>query len=189
MTVTSAKFVKSLVGPDEILEDGIPQIAFVGRSNVGKSSLINSLTNQKGLARTSSFPGHTQEVNLFLVNKAFYFVDLPGYGFAQASKETQERLQRLIYWYLLDSPYQQKKVVLILDAKVGATESDEKMLHSLEEQGKDIIIVANKIDKLKSSERKQKIEEVRNLAGDLKVIPYSSEKKIGIAELANEIFR
>ena len=79
MNITSAKFVKGVVGEDEILDDGIPQVAFIGRSNVGKSSVINSLVNQKALAITSSTPGRTQQINIFLINKEFYLVDLPGY--------------------------------------------------------------------------------------------------------------
>ena len=86
MNITSAIFVKGLVGDDEILNDGKDQVAFIGRSNVGKSSVINSLVNKKDLARTSSFPGRTQEINVFLINKDFYLVDLPGYGFAKGSK-------------------------------------------------------------------------------------------------------
>src|SRR5947209_1920735 len=150
MNITSAKFVKGVVGEDEVLEDGTPQVAFIGRSNVGKSSVINTLANQKGLAKTSSFPGRTQEINVFLINKAFYLVDLPGYGFAKGSKQTQEKIQSLIYWYLLDSHYQQKKVVLIVDSNVGVTDTDAQMLHSLELAQKNIIIVANKVDKIKS---------------------------------------
>ena len=97
--ITSAKFIKGAVGTDDIFEDGTPQIAFIGRSNAGKSSVINSLVSEKGLARTSSFPGRTQEINLYLINKAFYFVDLPGYGFAKLSQETREWLQKVIHWY------------------------------------------------------------------------------------------
>src|SRR5579864_4839283 len=113
MNITSAKFVKGVVVDDEVLNDGVPQIAFIGRSNVGKSSVINSLANQNGLAKTSSFPGRTQQINIYLVNKSFYLVDLPGYGYAKASKAEQEKLQQLIYWYLLGSDYEQKKVLLI----------------------------------------------------------------------------
>jgi GTP-binding protein len=187
VNITSARFIKGVVGPDEILEDGIPQIAFIGRSNVGKSSVINTLANQKGLAKTSSFPGRTQQINLFLINKSFYLVDLPGYGFAKASKDTQEQIQSLIYWYLFDSPYQQKKVVLIVDGSIGATNNDMEMLHSLKEQGKNIIIVANKVDKIKKTSYKKQIAELQKVVGDYKLIPYSAEKKVGVSELSNEI--
>ncbi len=179
--------MKGLVGPDEILDDGIPQIAFIGRSNVGKSSVINSLTHQKELAKTSSFPGRTQQVNVFLINKSFYSVDLPGYGFAKANKQGQTDIQNLIYWYLLNSDYKQKKVVLIIDANIGPTENDMKMLHSLEQQDKDIIIVANKTDKIKKTVLKKQLQDIQEIVGKLKIIPYSAEKKIGVGELAKEI--
>ena len=189
MNITSASFVKGVVQEDEILDDGKPQVAFVGRSNVGKSSVINSLAKQKGLARISSFPGHTQEINIFLINKSLYLVDLPGYGFAKASKETQERLQRLIYWYLLNSDYQQKKIVLIIDAVVGVTQSDLQMLNSLEQADKNIILVANKVDKLKKSEINRQLQSIKDAVGDYKVIAYSAEKNIGIGELTEEILK
>lgn len=187
--IKSATFVKGVVGEDEVLGDGVPQIAFIGRSNVGKSSVINSLVGQKGLARTSSFPGHTQEINIYLVNKSFYLVDLPGYGFAKASKDVQEYLQQLIYWYLLGSQYQQKMVVLIIDAVVGLTDNDLRMLHSLEEQNKNVVIVANKVDKLKKSNYKKQLKDLQNMVGKHKLIAYSAEKKIGVGELTHEILK
>jgi GTP-binding protein len=188
MNITSANFIKGVVEEDEILEDGVPQVAFIGRSNVGKSSVINSLANKKDLAKTSSFPGRTQEINIFYINKAFYLVDLPGYGFAKASKSVQEKIQQLIYWYLLGSHYQQKTVVLIIDAVVGPTENDMQMLHSLEQAGKNIVIVANKVDKLKKSDYHKQLKKIKDVVGDYKVIPYSAEKKIGVGELVNQIF-
>jgi GTP-binding protein len=187
MKITSAKFLKGIVGPDEAFADGTPQIAFIGRSNVGKSSVINSLTQQKDLARTSSFPGRTQELNLFLINNSFYLVDLPGYGYAKMSFERQEKLQRLIGWYLFESPYRQKKVVLIIDGKVGPTDNDQKMLETLEEQGKDVVILMNKVDKLKKMEYATQLLKVKEFAGKYPVIPYSSKKRIGIGELTHEL--
>ena len=194
MNIISAKFVKGIVGPDESLDDGIPQIAFIGRSNVGKSSVINTLANRKDLAHTSSMPGRTQQINLFLLSakggadmNSFYLVDLPGYGFAKASKDTQEQIQKLIYWYFFESDCQQKKVVLIIDANIGATNSDMEMLYSLKDKNKDVVIVANKIDKMKKNSMAAQIKEIQNSVGDCKVIPYSAEKRIGINELANEI--
>lgn len=189
MKITSADFVKGLVGPDESLLDDRPQIAFVGRSNVGKSSVINSLTHKKDLARTSSFPGRTQEINLFLINKSFYLVDLPGYGYAKASREKQEQLQRLIYWYLIESDYEQQKIILILDAKVGLTANDLEMLGELEERGKNVIIVLNKIDKLKKLAGEARVKEVKEAVGDHMVIPYSSKKRIGIGQLTDEMLK
>src|SRR3989338_11270213 len=144
MSIKSATFIKGIVGPDDALQSDIPQIVFIGRSNVGKSSLINALTHQVGLARTSSFPGRTTEINLFLINKKVYFVDLPGYGYAKTSQKARERLEQLIQWYLFESPYQQKKVVHIIDAYVGMTKSDIEIFSLLRQHGKSIIIIANK---------------------------------------------
>lgn len=189
MNITSAKFIKGVVGPDEALDEKFPQIAFVGRSNVGKSSLINSLVKQKDLAKTSSFPGRTQQLNIFLINNAYYLMDLPGYGFAKGSKVEQEKIQQLIYWYLFNSDYKQSAVVLIIDASIGATENDMQMLHSLKEQNKKVIIVANKVDKIKKSQYKNQLNKIQEVVGDIKIIPYSSFEKVGINELANEIFK
>lgn len=186
-TITSAKFVKGIVAADPMLEDGTPQVAFIGRSNVGKSSVINSLTKQPGLARTSSFPGRTSEINLFIINKELYLLDLPGYGFAEASKEAREKLRKLIRWYLFETPYRQKRVVLIIDAYVGPTDADLEMIVELEEHDKNVLIVANKVDKMKSSEYKTKMQKIQNKLGFREVIPYSAEKKVGIKELTKEI--
>lgn len=187
MNITSAEFIKGIVGEDELLESEKPQIAFIGRSNVGKSSVINSLANKKGLAITSSFPGRTQQINVFYINKAFYLIDLPGYGFAKGSKDQQKNIQQLIYWYLFNSPYTQKKVVLIIDAEVGPTSTDLDVLHSLEEAHKDIIILANKIDKINKSAYIKQIKSIQDTIGNIQVIPYSAEKKIGVGELIKAI--
>ena len=187
MRILSAKFIKGISGSDKILEDGTPQVAFIGRSNVGKSSVINSLTNQKGLAITSSFPGRTKEINIFLINSSLYLLDLPGYGFARASWEIREKLFKLIDWYLFKSSHEQKIVVLIIDANIGPTDSDLEMLHSLEEYKKKIVIVANKVDKIKRSKYEEQLKSIKGTIGDHKIIPYSSEKKIGVSELTDEI--
>jgi GTP-binding protein len=189
MKITSATFMRGLSGTDDILEDGVPQVAFIGRSNVGKSSVINSLTGQEGLARTSSFPGRTQEINVFLINKSLYLLDLPGYGYAQASREGRERLQKLIYWYLFDSPYTQKKVALIIDANVGPTKDDLAMLRGLIDHGKNILIVANKIDKIKKSEYALKLRDLATTMFGNPIIPYSAKEGIGIENLVDAILK
>jgi GTP-binding protein len=185
--ITSKKFIKGIVSDDPILASNIPQIAFIGRSNVGKSSLINTLTNSK-LARTSSFPGRTQEINLFLINNSFYLVDLPGYGFARTSGMGREKITELIDSYLFNSLYTQKKVILIIDASIDLPESDISMLRELENHNKDFIVVANKVDKLKQSEYHKNIKALKNMTSGHAVIPFSSKKKIGIKELTKEIF-
>lgn len=181
--------MRGITDDDEILGNDIPQIAFIGRSNVGKSSVINSLTGVGGLARTSSLPGRTQEINLFLINNKFYFVDLPGYGFAKIGNESREKISDLINNYFFHSLYKQKKVVFIIDAYVGLTDKDLGMLRTLEEHEKDIIIVANKVDKLKNSEFKKQLKKIEDMTVGHTIIPYSSKEKTGIKELLREILQ
>lgn len=188
MRITSAKFIKGIVQGDESLKkDSLPQVAFIGRSNVGKSSTINALTRQKDMARASSTPGRTQQINLFLINESFYLIDLPGYGYSSGSKESKENLFELVNWYFFASGYEQKIVVLIIDANIGATESDLEILRALEERNKNIIIAANKIDKIKKSDYAKQIQTIQSAVGEHKVIPCSTKKGVGINELAKEI--
>jgi GTP-binding protein len=184
----SVTFVKGVVRPDEILDDGTPQIAFIGRSNVGKSSIINSLTGRKNLARTSSFPGRTQEINVFSVDGAFYLIDLPGYGFIRDSKQKKERLHGLIDWYLFGSHYEQKAVVFIIDAEVGPTPSDLETLAALEEHRKNVVVVANKTDRIARPKYEARLQNIQDKIGDHTLIPFSSKTGTGIRELAREIF-
>ena len=188
MKIESAKFVKSVSGSDSALESNTPQVAFIGRSNSGKSSVINSLVNQNNLATTSSFPGRTQKINLFLINESLYFIDLPGYGYAKVPEKLKNSLKAMVNWYFFVSNYGQKKVILIIDANVGPTKDDLDMLYSLEDHGKDIIVVANKIDKIKQSEYEEQFKHINELVGIHKIIPYSAKKKIGVKELLGEIF-
>ncbi len=189
MKITSAIFVAGLQGTDPLLGDGTPQVAFIGRSNVGKSSVINSVTGVEGLAKTSSFPGRTQAVNLFRINNVLYLVDLPGYGFARTSHKGQDRLAQIIDWYFFNSPYQQKLIVLIIDAQVGPTDNDFEMLRLLETEQKNVIIVANKIDKLKRMELMAQLKDIRAAVGDHVVIPYSATEGIGVRELTDAILK
>jgi GTP-binding protein len=188
MKITSTKFMKGLVGDDEILADGIPQIAFIGRSNVGKSTLINVLT-QSSISRTSAFAGRTQEINVFLINEKYYLVDLPGYGFARVSGAAREKIWELIYSYLFNSLHSQKLIVLIIDANVGITDKDVTMLDELEKHKKNFIIVASKIDKMTQSEYHHKMKEINKIAEGCVVIPFSSKKRDGLDALMEEIFR
>lgn len=187
MKIESAQFIKSALPDDGIFDDGIPQVAFIGRSNVGKSSVINSLTGQGDLAKTSSFPGRTQMINVFLINKSLYFVDLPGYGYARVSHEQRNSLVEMIRWYFFSSSGVQKKVVLIIDASVGLTKDDLDMLHALEEYRKNIVIAANKVDKIKPSEYKKQLDLIKKKIGVHMIIAYSTKKKIGFSELLQEI--
>jgi GTP-binding protein len=183
----SAKFIKGVVGPDAILDRDYPQIAFIGRSNVGKSSTINSLVKEKGLAKTSATPGRTQEINIFLLNDSIYLADLPGYGFAKVSKDDRAWIFKLINWYLFNSGYDQKKIVMIIDAKIGPTHDDLDMLEALEDRQKNILVVANKVDKIKKSEYKKQMAKIQETIGRHAVLPYSAEKGIGVEALIKEI--
>ncbi len=186
MKITSAKFIKGVVGEDKILEDGTPQIAFIGRSNAGKSSLLNALTGTKKLAITSNTPGRTKEINVFLINNSHYFVDLPGYGYAKAGKETLEKLSQLILWYLFDLK-QNQKVVLLIDSVVGPTKDDLEILRELERSGKEIVVVLNKIDKIKKSQYRNQINKLVGQFRGHKLFPCSSKSKAGLEELRNEL--
>lgn len=187
MKISSAQFIKGAVGPDEIFRDGRSQIAFIGRSNVGKSSIINSLLDKKGLAKTSSLPGRTREINIFLINNSFYFIDLPGYGFAKITKEIREKINSFVHWYFFELQCDHKKIFLIIDAEIGPTEDDLDMLYMLEKYEKDVVVIANKIDKIKKSQYKNKLEKIKTLIGNHTIIPFSAKEKIGINNVWEEI--
>lgn len=187
MQITSAKFIKGIVGFDEILNSGIPQIAVIGRSNAGKSSLINSLTKSKKLAITSKTPGRTREINIFLINNSHYLVDLPGYGYAKADGSTIKTISDLISWYLFESNINYKAVLLV-DSVVGPTKDDFGILEELEKHNKEVLIVANKVDKIKKSHYKNQLKKISEQVPNHMIIPYSSKTGIGQAELANELF-
>lgn len=186
MEITSAKFIKGVVGPDDILDNQIPQIAFVGRSNAGKSSLLNSLTNRNKLAIASKTPGRTREINVFLVNDTHYFMDLPGYGYAKAGGDTISQISDLISWYLFESGYNPTMVVLI-DSVVGPTKDDLGILHELEKAGREIIVVANKVDKIKKSQYLNQIKKLEQQLPGHTIIPYSSKTGDGKQDLLNTI--
>ena len=186
MKITSAEFVASVLGTNDILEHDEPQIVLMGRSNVGKSSVINSLVDSKDLARTSTIPGSTQQMNIYRINNKIYLVDLPGYGYAKASWKERERIQTMISWYLLESHYKQKKVILIIDANVGPKDMDIEALEMLEKAGKEILVVANKIDKIKKSELNEQLKKIETTLGR-PVLPYSAKENIGVGKLVDEI--
>ncbi|MBU4480106.1 ribosome biogenesis GTP-binding protein YihA/YsxC [Patescibacteria group bacterium] len=194
--INSAKFIKGIRGTDDITNDGKPKIAFIGRSNVGKSSLINSLTGKKNLVKSSSLPGKTREINFFLINdnsktsdsdNGFYFVDLPGYGFAKIQATQKEKLRKLILWYLFSGEAKNDKVVLIIDFKVGPSKFDLEMIDLLKEYKIDFVIVANKVDKIGKSIRIKQLEKIKKeLAGE-EIFLYSAKTGEGREELLCEI--
>ncbi len=164
-------------------------VAFIGRSNVGKSSLINALASKKDLAKSSSSPGFTKSINFYLINKEFYLVDLPGYGYAQGSLAERERLLQLIEWYLTYPDLTDNQlIVMIVDAKVGLSKDDQQMLVLLKQLKKHVVVMANKIDKLKKNAVAKQIAEITKDADPFMVIPTSTVDKVGIAALTKEIF-
>ena len=178
--------MRGIAGTDGLLDDGKPQIALIGRSNVGKSSIINSLTGQKDLARMSDTPGLTQEINIYSINNKLYLLDMPGYGFAKVPEKVRERLQKLVWWYLFDSGHDQHKAILVVDANVGPSANDREMLAFLRDHEKNIVIVANKIDKIKKSEYAGHMEAIDIFAHGLPVVPYSSKTRTGVEELLKQ---
>jgi len=187
MNIFSAEFVKGIIGTDEILYDGKFQVAFLGRSNVGKSTLINSLTRRNNLARSSSSPGKTIRMDFFLISNNLYFVDFPGFGYAKCSQKKREKLAKMILWYLMYSKVKNRAVVLVIDAKVGITEVDKDIIKTLREQNIDFIIVANKMDNLPIGQKEKQISAIRGMCEGLEVIPYSSKEKYRRTELLRKI--
>jgi GTP-binding protein len=186
MKISHVRFVKGLVGDDPIMNDGIPQIAFIGRSNVGKSSLVNALT-KSAISRTSSTPGRTAEINFFLVNNDTYFVDLPGYGFARVSHEKRDVLADLIDSYLFNRIYTQKKVVMIIDINVGMTDKDIAMFEALKNHEKNLVIVLSKVDKITQKDFHKNMKEIEKIIGDIPSFQVSSKKGVGIDALVDEL--
>ena len=180
MEITSAQFVRSVVGSHNLLVDEKPQIAFVGRSNVGKSSVINMLAGRKNLVRSSAMPGKTRQINFFLINERFYFVDLPGYGYAKTGVKTREKLRKLILWYFISGEAPVTLTYLIIDAKAGLRDFDREMIAILEEYGHSFVIIANKIDKLNQKELHASLTAIKEEIGEfVPVVPCSAKKGKG----------
>lgn len=186
MKITSAEFTKSAFNESHWTTDGLPEIAFLGRSNVGKSSLLNSLLQKKGLARTSNTPGRTQSINFFLVNEKFYFVDLPGYGYARVSKTMRADWGKMAEEYLS----QRQELVLaihLIDSRHKPTELDRNLHDWLVYHGKNHIVVATKADKLSNNKLKKSLDETESILPESKIIAYSSTTGKGKVSLWQEI--
>ena len=167
--------------PDNML----PEIAFAGKSNVGKSSLINGIMNRKSLARTSSQPGKTQTINFYNVNEVFYLVDLPGYGYAKANQEVKAQWGKMIERYLHSSK-QLKAVFLLIDIRHDPSANDKQMYQWMRHYGFDPIIIATKLDKINRSQIQKQLKAIRvglEAQKDTIIIPYSSLSKQGRAEI------
>ncbi len=182
MHITSAIFVRGIIGTDEIIHDGKPQIAFVGRSNVGKSSVINALVKQQDLVKVGKKPGKTTEINFFLINRKFYFVDLPGYGYAQLTPAEREKIRKRMLWYLMESGARPARVVLVVDARAGFTDFDHEMAQLLRDHGHPFVVIANKTDKLNQKEISDQLRIIRDACPASEVIPFSATEGVGLQE-------
>jgi len=180
------EFIRGITGTNAILEDTKPQIVFSGRSNVGKSSLINMLVGQ-AIARSSSTPGKTREINFFLVDGKRYFVDLPGYGYARISEKAREKLRKHILWYLFESEAPIAHVVIIVDAQIGMKPFDEELSAELEERGIPFTIAANKSDKLTQKERHKILKKFESAGVADQVIWMSAKTGKGKGELVHRV--
>lgn len=190
INLQNAEFIRSAVKRSDFPGNHLVQVAFAGRSNVGKSSVINRLLNRKNFARVGAMPGKTVHINYFLIDKAFYLVDLPGYGYAQVSKGERDRWGRLMEEYFAD-PDQMTMGVMIVDARHKPTADDCTMAQWYKDAGRPFLVVANKLDKLKKKEIEPNLAQIRQtlaLDDTVKLIPFSAEKGTGRQELLNEIF-
>lgn len=183
----NAEFIRSAVSTKDFPRDGLPQVAFAGRSNVGKSSVINRLLGRKNFARVGAAPGKTTHINFFLIDEAFYLVDLPGYGYAKVSKAERERWGRLMDDYFGDRSLMTLGA-MIVDARHKPTGDDCTMAQWYKESACPFLVVANKLDKLKRSQVEPNLLVIREtLALDetVQLIPFSAEKGDGKQELVN----
>lgn len=184
MNVQNVDFLISAASPKDFPQERLPEIAFAGKSNVGKSSVINRILQRKNFARVGEKPGKTVHVNYFVVDKACYFVDLPGYGYAKVSQKEKDRWSKL-----MESYFAAQRIdlgVLIVDARHAPTNNDITMANWFMESGCPFLVVANKLDKLKKSEiipNLQTIREDLELPEECPVIPFSAEKGTGREEL------
>ena len=189
MLIKNPEFKISAVSPAQYPDDNLPQIVLVGKSNVGKSSFINTMVNRKKLARTSSEPGKTRQINFYNMDNKFYFVDLPGYGYSKMSKKEQVIVGNFIEEYL----HKRKQIALIIflvDIRHKPTENDKLMYNYIISSKIPFIIIANKADKIavtKVDAATQEIQKALNPIGDITTLPFSSERRIYTENVWNEI--
>ena len=191
LNLNNAEFIRSAAAPKQFIHSPLPKIAFAGRSNVGKSSVINRLLNRKQFAKVGATPGKTVHVNYFLIDGRMYFVDLPGYGFAKVSQSERERWSLLMENFFADNRAFDFGI-LIVDARHKPTADDVQMASFFRESGQPFLVVANKLDKLQKSEIEpstQMIRETLGLEVETVLIPFSAEKGDGRDALLGQLTR
>lgn len=189
MNVKNPKFEISAVSPKQYPKNELPQIVLVGKSNVGKSSFINTMINRKALARTSSEPGKTRQINFYNIDEKFYFVDLPGYGYSKMSKQEQDKVGSFIEQYLVKSK-NIALVIFLIDIRHNLTENDRLMYDYIIRSGLPFIILANKADKIATTKVEGIVKDLQkqiNPIGDSTMLPFSAEKKIYTEDVWNII--
>lgn len=189
MIIKNASYEVTAVKPEQYPEGDIPEIAFVGRSNVGKSSIINTLVNRKNLARVGSTPGKTRQINFFNVDNVLRLVDLPGYGYANVSKEEKASWGKLADAYL-STRSQLKLIIMLVDIRHTPTKDDKVMHQWLKDTNIPYIVVTTKSDKISRAQISKRIGEIRKeleLTDNISIIPFTSLKKQGKDELLEEI--
>ena len=180
MIVKNPKFEISAVGPKQYPKNGLPEIVLVGKSNVGKSSFINTMINRKKLARTSSAPGKTRQINFYNIDDTFYFVDLPGYGYSKMSKKEQEQVGHFIEEYLAKRQ-EIALIIFLVDIRHNPTDNDRLMYRYIISSGFPCLILANKADKIAVTKVDGVVKDLQkqlNPIGDIPTLPFSSERKI-----------
>ncbi|WP_174919127.1 ribosome biogenesis GTP-binding protein YihA/YsxC [Peptacetobacter hominis] len=189
MKIRSSEITMSAVKQSQYPVDGLPEIALAGRSNVGKSSLTNALLNRRNFARTSSTPGKTRTINFYLINKEFFFVDLPGYGYAKVAKSEKDKWGEIMERYLSDRD-ELCAIFLLVDIRHEPTNDDKMMYDWIKHFGYDCVVIATKADKISRGQYQKHMSIIRKklqMEKDEKIIPVSSSKKTGIEELWNTI--
>lgn len=188
MLIKQAEFFTTVVAKNQYPTEGIKEIAFVGRSNVGKSSLINLLTNNKKLAKTSGNPGKTRTINYFLINNSFYFVDLPGYGYAKVPKDLQESWGRMMEQYLIDRE-ELKVIIVLVDIRHKPSKGDENMMEFIKHYDIPFIVAATKADKISRGQRAKYLKVIKDSLGlDYdSIVACSTLDRTGIEELLTKM--
>lgn len=186
ITFKNAVYINSYVDPRKMPKDDIPEIAFVGRSNVGKSSLLNALVGRKRLALISATPGKTKLINLFLINNSFYFVDLPGYGYSKSSKETRDSWQQMIENYLHQSK-NLRLICLLIDIRHKLLNNDKLMITWLKHNHFPFILVLTKADKLSKSDLKRQLDLYSGYFPDHYVLPFSNKSNAFASVLTGKL--
>jgi len=185
MRIQTAEFAAAAVRSEQYPRDRRPEVAFAGRSNAGKSTLLNVLLNRRGLAHTSKTPGKTQTINFYDINRRYYFVDLPGYGFARVPAALRDLWGRAVTGYLLERE-QLRLVAHLVDGRHAPTRNDQELLELLGEAGVPALIVATKMDKVRAADRDGSLAALRKslrLPEDALVVPFSAITKEGLREL------